>query len=336
MPRNLPSLLSALAFILLTAGCIHTYPSDDLIPDNPVGVDPNDRHLQLFVSMDYPWAYLHKSPRRLIVAATDPAGHVTTGSFTVGPDIVFNRDFRILLPGLFRNQTYTLDVWIDYLNPSTQEPAAYDASSVTLIKPTLPLATESDFRAALVFHGQVDIASLRPLSKADDPATDGHRTVEYYLTATPALGRFELLPTDYTEFLSYTEDARIHGERYYFTVTYNTSIPGAYDLLSDCAVLPLDAQSFTTDFNVIDFPGLTFPIVSDWLFTDADTPLEVNLSISLFNSSQVLMARTDDVAFTVRRGETTTVTGAFLTKLITGGLQIDTRWDDDITIDLDP
>ena len=276
-----------------------------------------------------------KSPRRMTVAATDYTGHVSTGSFTVYQEEIKASTFTLTLPGLFHADKYRLDIWMDYLNPTTEEPMGFDISQLSLIKPLMKQGEESDYRQATVYHVEIDLSNLAPteVSRPTD-SSDPYRTATTYVSPRTAMGRFKLVATDYTEFLQYTEEARRRGERYYVTVDYLSPLPGAFDLYTDAAVMPLDNLSYTSELTIIDMQGMNMPITSDWVFTDADSDLELTLRVSLYNSAQMLMARTDNVTFSVARGKITTVSGAFLTKLITGGLQIDTRWDDEEFIDL--
>lgn len=320
------------AVILSLGGCIHTYPSEELDPDKPTGADPSDLHLELIANVADTWIRL-TSPRRMTVAATDSKGHRSTGSFIIYKDEIKASTFNLRLPGLFHADKYTLDIWMDFLNPSTELPMGFDTSSLSLIKPLMSLGEESDFRQAYFYHGEIDLSDPDNTTagvSADDP----YRTVILPVQMRTVMGRYKLVATDYTEFLQYTETARKYGEKYYITIDYLSPVAGAFDLFGNCAMMPLDNSSFTSELAVIDIPGVNFPIASDWLFTDAESELEVALRISLYNSSQVLMARTDNVSFNVARGQITTVSGAFLTKLITGGLQIDTNWDDEEFIDI--
>lgn len=322
------------AIILLTGGCIHTYPNEELDPDKPTGIDPTDLHLQLIVNVADTWVLL-SSPRRVTIAATDHSGHVSTGTFTVYHDEIKASTFTLALPGLFHADKYRLDIWIDYLNPSAEQPMGYDISSLSLIKPLMMQGEESDYRQASVYHGEINLNDLPATAiTSHGDTSDPYRTATLHIPMHTAMGRFRLVATDYTEFLQYTEEARRRGERYNVTVDYLSPLPGAFNLYTDAAVMPLDNISCTSELTIIDMPGINMPVASDWIFTDPDSALELTLRVSLYNSSQVLMARTDNVAFNVERGKVTTVSGAFLTKLITGGLQIDTRWDDEEFIDL--
>ena len=335
--------ICTLMVILLSGGCIHTYP----VPEGPgkePGSDPSEIRLRLTVrfpgeSPDLPsfpgtgYPGVASAPCRIMVAMTDSRGNTDVRSFNVKAEDIEDNTFTLTLPQTFDALRYTLDVWADHLHPADYTPDWYDTSDLHLIRPlwmpsgsatSRAAGSESAYCAAASGHAGID---LTPYEGEWGYVSD----VEVDLT-TP-LARYRLVADDYQKFLDMTATDRLYGERYYVKVLYTSEIAGGYDLFDDHAVDPLSGVSFDTELPIITIPGVEMAIASDRLIVDP-APGEVHLSVSVYNSAQVLICRTEDIVFKPQRGEMTTVRGNFLTDMITGGLTVDNKWSDEIIIDI--
>ena len=323
--------LFLLTILVGTSGCIHTYPS----PEETI--DPTEIEMVVVLHFNEEWndkVYTQTAsevsrasahPRRIYIEITGRSGKPRSYTKIIQPEEISDGIYRLELPSKVKADTYSLAVWCDCLNPTTLEPVAYDISNPYLIKELVARGEESDRRMCLTGRQEID---LRPRSGK------WNVTAETEITLSTPMARFRLVADDYQEFLRQTEDARKKGEKYYVTVNYISDIPGGFSLINGKPMDPVSGARFSGALPILLYPGIEVSIGSDWLFnTSGEYPHTV--TVTVFNSAQVMVSRTSGITFPMRCGHITTVKGKLLTNFISGGIQIDNLWAGEIIIELD-
>lgn len=325
----------ALIFSLFIAGgCIHTY------PEAASPSDPTEISVDLLLEFSDEWGALKESAgsdnnssganrseewvKRLYISLRNKNGAVSAFTTTVTPDKISDGVCRVSIPSPLKAEAYSVAVWADYLHPSSLEPLAYDISNPALIRELLPRGEETDARNCFIAFKEFD---LTPFSGKWNVSQ------EVSVTLSSPMTRIRLVATDYADFLSHTADARLHNEHYYVAVNYDSDIPGAFSLTEGKAMDPKAGSRFSAELPEIIMPGVEMCIGSDWLFSSPGRH-EYTLSVSVFNSAQVIVSQTSGIKATAERGKITTVAGKLLTNFISGGITVDNIWDGVIEIEI--
>lgn len=320
--------LSIALMLVLTCGCIHTYPK----PDNLT--DPTEISVALLLDFSDDWEKVSAAVsdkgrasnllQRIYVSLKDKNGSATAFTTTVVPEEISDGRCRIALPAKLKADKYTIAIWMDYLNPQTMSPLAYDISNPSLIREILPRGEETDARICFTATDEFDLTHLSGKWDASE---------EVSLSLSSPMARIRLVATDYDEFLSHTADARSHGEHYYVSISYDSEIAGGYSLTEGSAMDPVAGCGFTIDLPIITMPGIEMCIASDWLFNPPGR-YPYSLTVSVFNSAKALVSRTSGINFEAERGKITTLTGKLLTNFISGGITVDNIWEGEIIIEI--
>ena len=140
--------------------------------------------------------------------------------------------------------------------------------------------------------------------------------------------RFELIASDIQEFISNQKDALLLGDSFCVQiVTYNNSL----NLYS--------GKISFSDISVEYFGDLILPfydfeelkIAEGFIFCSQEDTM--SLSLNIYNSDKLVVARTPAFSFPVKRGYITKVRGDFLSFPIDGSLSVNQIWEGEIDID---
>ncbi len=330
--------------LLLSGGCIHTYPKPDQT------TDPTEISVDLLLGFSDEWGEIQSAVdrslrskqqgepgseaqvanrsdewvRRVYVSLRAKNGTTTSFSTTLSESDLSDGRYRISLPSKLKADKYYVAVWADYLHPTTFAPLAYDISNPLLIRQLLPRGEETDARACFTATGEFD---LTPLSGQWDASE------EVALTLFSPMARLRLVAADYSDFLTHTAEARRRGEHYYVVVSYDSEIAGGFSLPDGMAMDPVERAAFTLDLPIITLPGIEMCIGSDWLFSPP-MPYDYTVTVTVFNSAKVMVSQTAGINFSAERGKITNVRGRLLTNFVSGGITVDNLWDGVIVIEI--
>lgn len=330
MSRQFVHILTFLLFlsVSLFAGCIHTYPENG-------GFDPGLTYTALEIRLDNIWSHLAldydvatksvATPHLRITAEITGGGqHGTSISAVVPYEDVENDIFVIPLSSPLPQTQYSLSLWCDFVSPDSQEPYGYDVSSPHEIRPLFGHGEFSFLHDCWSHTCKFDLKG--------DGHGDGSIAMIPIVPAFPS-GRFRIVATDYEIFIAAHADEIRRGDTFMVVVEYNDEIPEAFNLYEGSPCRPEENVTFSTPLDIISIPGIEMAIAADRLFA-LDTPMDISLSITVFDSAKTVVAKTTGVSFPIERGKVTTISGDFLTNIISGGITIDTAWEGEITIDL--
>jgi len=321
------------AIIILSAfmlqGCIHTYPDGS-------GEDPTLITAALEIDLGKEWTEKKiifgdksrsaQSPLvRTTLSVTRKGTTISQSENIISQDKIENGTLLLPIPATLLAQSYNICVWCDYVDPMTHTPHGYDISSISDIKPLFNHGNFLSHQGCRSYSGSMDLSKYQGEwdVKAVIPVSMGFPT-----------GGFRIVAEDYTDFREMFSRELENGESFSVVVEYANDIPSSFNLTEDVPTRPTANVSFSRDLDYIIFPVSELEIASDRLFVTKE-PMEVTLRITVFNSAKAIVARTPEVSFPIEQGMTTTVTGKFLTDFISGGITVDTKWDGEITIDID-
>lgn len=324
-PLSIPS-ASAIILALVFQGCIHTYPEGD-------GDDPTEVRAALELDLGTEWtedkisydddSRSAQSPvLRTAVSVARNGSTVMKFEHTVAKDEIENGTLLIPLPQPLTAQSYDVRIWCDYLDPVSQSPWGYDITSLSDIKPLYDNGDFLPYQECKSFRGAIDLTSHQGEWDV--------RTVIPVAMQFPT-GAFRVVAEDYADFLQLFSTDFVNGEEFTVVVEYETAVPAAFNLAEDVPTRPETGVKFQRPLGYIISPVEELEIAADRLFVTSE-PMDVSICITLFNSAKAVVARTNGVTVPLVRGKTTTVSGKFLTNLISGGLTINPRWDGEITI----
>lgn len=329
--QRLLSISSLIAILIALAlqGCIHTYPEGD-------GDDPTEVKVALELALGKEWteqkiSYGEESRSaqspllRTMVSISGKGSKVSKFENIVPQDEIENGVLLLPLPEPLYAQVYNINVWCDYVDPISQSPLGYDATSLSDIKPLYNNGLFLSYHDCRHYNGTIDLSM--------------HHGEWDVKTVIPVgmqfpTGAFRIVAEDYTEFLQLFSSDFINGEEFTVVVEYESDVPSAFDLREDVPTRPTADIKFSRTLDYIIFPVEELEIAADRLFVTTE-PMKISMCITLFNSAKAIVARTEGVTIPIERGKITTVAGKFLTNFISGGLTIDTRWDGEITIEIE-
>lgn len=330
MQRSLSiSPLIAILIALTLQGCIHTYPEGN-------GDDPTEVKAALELDLGKEWTEQKifygeesrsaQSPLlRTTVSISGKDGKASRFEKIVSQDEIGNGVLLLPLPAPLHAQVYNINVWCDYVDPISQSPLGYDLTSLSDIKSLYNNGLFLSYHDCRHYNGTIDLS----MHKGE---WDVKKVIPIGMQFPT--GAFRIVAEDYRDFLQLFSSDFINGEEFTVVVEYECDVPYAFNLRDDVPTRPKADVKFSRTLDYIIFPVEELEIAADRLFV-TDKPMKISMCITLFNSAKAIVARTESVTFPIERGKTTTVSGKFLTNFISGGLTIDTRWDGEITIDIE-
>lgn len=145
------------------------------------------------------------------------------------------------------------------------------------------------------------------------------------------IAKIKLVATDVGNFIHSQNNAIGKGEKYYIAVSYQTSTASTFNVADGKPTGYLNAMSFKKDMPVLFSQHVT--LCSDWLLATEDEST-VALTLTVFNSAQMIVSQLTNIPITIKRGCATTLRGDILTNFSQHTITIDNIWDEDIFIDL--
>lgn len=227
-----------------------------------------------------------------------------------------------LVPGRYRCRA-----WVDFV-PEGVGDYFYDTADFNAITLRGSYTGSSDFRDA--FRGFADVevlpAEIQPVQNLE-------------LAMERPMAKYRFIATDLKEF----EELRLKDSggdltatvppidlsKYRVRIYYNGFLPAVYNLATD---EPVDVQT------VVSFEGSMREIADEEVELGFDYVLighqesGVNVTLSVYDENNKLVANVPDIAIPLRRGQLTTVRGKFLTSKSAGDVAIDPSFDGEFNV----
>lgn len=318
-------------YILLSAGCIHTYPKGE--PENPslvslsleLQIDHSfDSLLSTHRSTSLPTGYyrialnLGKGTRQLLRYDT-LLRHSPSEENTI----------RIPLPGQFKADSYEVTVWMDCADPTPGNhiPLHYDISDLTAVS-ILPYWESGVFSAA---QGVKPIC-LSASSTIDlrDGKEEWGRTECHTLQLHPPIGIIAVEATDIDAFLRLYPPSPYSGSGS-VRLTFSDPAPLTFNLLTDSPSSYSSSLSISSPLPILDSSAPTllyFP-----LFSPQEGEM-LRAELTVYNPARQIVARTGNIAIPLQRDKVSVIKGAFLTNFIESPISIEYEWQGEIIINV--
>lgn len=227
-----------------------------------------------------------------------------------------------LVPGRYRCRA-----WVDFV-PEGVGDYFYDTADFNAITLRGSYTGNSDFRDA--FRGSADVevlpAEIQPVQNLE-------------LAMERPMAKYRFIATDLKEF----EELRLKDSggdltatvppidlsKYRVRIYYNGFLPAVYNLATD---EPVDVQTG------VSFEGSMREIADEEVELGFDYVLighqesGVNVTLSVYDENNKLVANVPDIAIPLRRGQLTTVRGKFLTSKSAGDVAIDPSFDGEFNV----
>lgn len=221
--------------------------------------------------------------------------------------------------------SYDLRLWADRTTDGTTADKYYNADDLSAV---------TVLTGNYVAGGQTDEKDAGYATAATEVTAN---TQDLALTLTRPFARYRLVATDVEGYGKLTEKedypplenlaVRISYEGY-FPTGFNVATGKPNDALTGISytTTPVEAEGYTAD-KALQTGG-------DFVLTNGEESF-VSATVEILDrTTGEIVSRTAGVKIPYRRGHLTTVTGHFLTAgKTTGGVQIDTEWDEEIVVE---
>lgn len=319
-------LFSLLWMAVTVSGCIHEYPVDG-------GVDPSAIELGVELTLNLTWDQEETQALFGTRARGETAIRlVTEVSFNgerIGRDVTYLSEdevsdgiIRRKLPFALHALNYDIAVWCDAFDASESTTLCdvtdlmqirLHQNDINLTEPVI-CGYASDNLDLRRYKGQWDIKLLKEM------------------TLTNAAARFKLITTDMRKFVEEELHAIENGETYTVTFNFNNDTPDAFNAYTGAAVRNYGTVSLTgalkPSYTIFGDQDLGGGIV----FCDAKD--NVTMFVTVHNSARMLVVKSPEFKFKVKRGMISVVTGEFLSEKFSSNLKIDNVWEGEIVIEV--
>lgn len=330
MRKKLSIIALALPVILALGSCVlHEEPKRTV--NGELGVDPTqvvlDAELTLNVELPGTDQTIFELPdtvmHRFIIEAYNRDREV------VDRQVIYDNDLAattFALPVTMRLHAahYRIVVWSDYVRVSDPEAQLYyNAESL------MPVVNNGGYRANTnakdAFSGCADLDLLQY-------ADQWNAKVTADIPLLRPMGRYELVSTDVEAFRRRLAEGNISGTRFTANIKYSGYLSVGYNCYDQIRKHSLNYMSYKTSFRV-PVSDTSISLGFDYLFVSPDENIEVPVEIEIVNENNETVSRSF-VSLPITRNMNTVVKGRFLTSTADGGLNIDSAYDGDVTVDV--
>ena len=325
MNKGISSFLMLLISTFMGA-CIHEHP--DVNADNPSGIE-----IGVELSLDLKWGEDETKPffntkargnesMRAVVEIARNSVLVNRDEFYITQDEIDEGLARHKLPFKLDPAVYEMAIWCDTYNTDTQS-SDFDASSLREVSgnfkgiklyDTRQCGYVSDLLDLRQYKDQLGVKLLKELSLKHAGA------------------RFRLITTDMRQFVKKQLNEIEKGETYTVTINYSTETADKFNAYSGYAIRDYSSNSITGPLVPTYSIYPETDLAEGFLFCD-ETDI-VKMSVTVHNSARVLVVKSPEFSFEVKRGRIALVTGDFLSEVFSNHITVDNIWEGEIFIDL--
>ena len=306
--------------------CIHDHPENG-------GNDPTMVELGIELTLELKWNQratnldLNTRARgdyrhRVVIEISRGGKEICRETVLLTPDEFALGELKHKLSVKLHALEYEMAIWSDFVDTDGKE-TAYNANHLKDISQIDPgILWDSDLGCGYC-SSTLDLRAYRDQwnTKVVKEMELGH-----------AGARFQLVSTDIKEFVDAQQHALLNGETYTLTITYSTGTGESFNAYTG---IPERADQKREITGILDIPFRVYDeleLADCYLFTNDEENVTMNLTVH--NSARMIIVKTQDFRFTVRRGTITRVKGDFLSDYFTNFITVDNIWAGEILIEI--
>lgn len=324
------TLIAIMSFI--SQGCIHDYPHGE-------GEDPTMVELGVELVLNLEWKQFAEEAHVETRARGSKNHRITIEILRkgepVGCDEIYlsDEEFKegtLFYPLSFKLHAleYNLAVWYDRTDPLDEEgnelmQSLYEFENLSEIKHSiLPLEWSTSHICGYA-NASLDLSPYR--------GKWGARVIKP-LQLMHGGARFELITSDFQEFIQSQRSSLLQGETYTLTMTLSSPATEGFNAHTGTAISFGNEKisSRTLFLPMTDSSSVT--IASGFILSSQEE--DVTITLTVHNSAKALIIKTPPLTFPVKRGYLTRVSGEFLTSFFNSWISIDNIWAGEIEIEL--
>ncbi len=291
--------------LLFLGGCIHQYP--DETPTENVSLE-----MELLLDGEFiPLPAITKTDEgvvnesyasRVIVEARRAGESVSTvrAVTIVNEEKLTGAQITLPSPLILNPAFYDLTVWVDYTRTETLSDTYYATEDFCSVSYLLPY--EDDYCRRDAFYGNASV---------DLTEQEGEYKVRINLKRP--LAYYRIIATDVQQFLNkqYANGHSGIGE-YEIIVNYQYFLVTHLNIITGEPINSAPGFSYTRQIKLTDSMA-ECELAADYFLADDKSSI-ITVSLAVTDGKEVLLSRTTDLEIPYRRGYTTTVEGAFLSR----------------------
>lgn len=331
MKKRRINIITCCLALLLLGSCIHEYPEQ-------AGMTPATVEVELEVVLDEELLPLPEEARtrstlagyeRRFIIDVYHEGNVVKEKRIVAtaPEETEEGKFSIPVTLKLNILKYTLVAWADYVEAGTNEDLCFETTDLGNVASIHPYPGESHLREAFYGTTQLDLTSYGDVQDARKACTVNMQRTHAH---------FRIIATDADEFQEILARRAIttrQPQEYQVRVLYEFYFPTAFDAVAGVPCGSDTGVEFTSSLTLQPACGSECQLVADYI-PAGETPSFVTLTLELTDAAGKLVSRAQGVEVPYKRGCTTTVSGRFLTTMMSGGIDFDAGYDGEFNIDI--
>ncbi|MCH5233025.1 MAG: hypothetical protein J1E78_05230 [Muribaculaceae bacterium] len=327
MRFRLTIVFALFVWMLFTQSCIHDHPTGETV--NPENIDA-----ELEVTFDLRWSQaLH------IVDFGTKAGErgnlhkfileAWRDGVTYCRDVVTLSDDEFAM-GVMRHTfskplaatNYRIGVWYEKTGDEVTSPY-FQTDDLSHIKLLTNSTTHGDSIQCGFGLKDVDFSKMSQNSSRDSEVM----TIELEHPGA----RFHIVATDIRQFIDDNRSYLLQGDSFFVNLSLSQNRHNGFNIYSSSVKLG-EGQIERSSGLWLPFADYDeLKIADGFLFTDPEE--DVTLTLSITNTTGMVISRTEPFSFPVKRGVITTVRGDFLSFPINGSLTVNPVWDGEIELE---
>lgn len=319
--------------LLLLGSCIHEYPEQ-------TGATPATVELELEVVLDEELLPLPEEARtrtvptgyerRFIIDVYHEGKVMEEKRITATQGGTHGGKFTLPVPLKLNPLKYTLVAWVDYVEAGTNEDLSFETTDLGNVASIHPYPGGSHLREAFYGTTELDLTSYG----------DARDTRNIRMACTVNMQRthahFRIIATDADEFREILARRSIttrQPQEYQVRVLYEFYFPTAFDAVAGVPCASDTGVEFTSSLTLQSVCGSECELVADYI-PAGETPSFITLTLELTDDTGKLLSRAQGVQVPYKRGCTTTVSGRFLTTMMSGGIDFDAGYEGEFNVDI--
>lgn len=315
-----------LGLLINLTGCIHEYPVDG-------GADPSKIEAAVELTIDLKWGEnetealfgsrgRNDSGARMVIEISRAGELIGRDSFGVSESEIAEGEVYHKLSFNLHALNYDMAVWCEVTEPGSED-FYFNSSDLSFINFSGNELLQDGRRECGFVSENLDLRAYK--------GKWGVKVVKEAKLNHPG-AKFKLVTTDMRRFVEEELDGIEKGETYTLTINYGVDTAHGFNAYTGEAVREYELRKTTgelipthTIFNEIE-------IANGYLFCGEEE--NITMSVSVHNSARVLVVKSPEFRFPVKRGMVSIVKGEFLSEKFTNNIKVDNVWEGEIIIDL--
>ncbi len=216
---------------------------------------------------------------------------------------------------------YDLSVWMDYTEENSD--LHYITQNLNHITCVEPYCGNTTSKECLYGHKTID---LREFRNQENPHA------ETSIKIRPPVAKYEIITTDVKEFIKQTSWQS--NKKYHITFSYPFFFPMVFNARAGAVKDSWSNVFFDIPLDITDNQQNDCRLGFDYILADTTTNI-VMLTVTVKNENNKEIITSAPIKIPCKQGHSTQIVGRFLTQNKSGGIEINTEFDDEINIDID-